>query len=140
MAEPRGPAQRLRGAFYIYIVYLYIIYNRGFQLFIDRKGIQPLNPSGIINSTDLTNFFRVGLKSHTVFYNAGDVARRGSMDHDRRTPIGWTRGPPNVITHVSFKESYNGRIERDVAASHASIAWTRGAPEINQTRAYLKEL
>ena len=67
VAEPRGPAQCLRGAFYIYIVYLYIIYNRGFQLSVDRKGIQPLNPSGIINPTDRTNFFRVGLKSHVVF-------------------------------------------------------------------------
>ena len=62
------------------------------------------------------------------------------MDRDRRTPIEWTHGPPNLITHVSFKESYNGRIERDVEASHASIAWTRGSSEINQTRAYLKEL
>ena len=27
-----------------------------------------------------------------------------------------------------------------MATSHAPIAWTYGAPEINQTRAYLKEL
>ena len=39
VAAPRGPTRRLRGI-YIYIVYLYIIYNRGFQLSVDRKGIQ----------------------------------------------------------------------------------------------------
>ena len=68
VAEPRGPAQRLRGAYYIPIVYLYyILYiQRGFQPSVARKGIHPLGSSGIINPTVITNFFRVGLKSHTV--------------------------------------------------------------------------
>ena len=109
MAEPRGPAQRLRGMFYIYIVYLYIIYNRGFQLSVARKGIQPLNPSGILNPTDRNNFFRVGLKSHTVFSTAGHVERGEALDRNRSAPIKWTRGPRiNIKTTCLIKTSYNG--------------------------------
>ena len=42
--------------------------------------------------------------------------------------------------HVLFKGSYNGYIVGDVAASHASIAWRRGTPEINQARALIEVL
>ena len=42
--------------------------------------------------------------------------------------------------HVLFKGSYNGWIVGDVATSQASMAWRRGAPEINQARALIEAL
>ena len=58
-----------RGAYaaYIIIYILHTIYNKGFQPSVYRKGIQPSKPSGLINPTCFTNFFRVGL-SPTQFY------------------------------------------------------------------------
>ena len=69
-ARPRGRATRACAAptwciVHIYLFILYII--RGFQPPVYREGIRPLNPSGVINPTDSTNFFRVGLESHTLF-------------------------------------------------------------------------
>ena len=44
------------------IYFIYITYSiRGFQPPVYREGIRPLIPSGFINPTDRTNFFRVGL-------------------------------------------------------------------------------
>ena len=92
MAAPRGPTRRLRGV-YIFINILHIIYTRGFQLSVDRKGIQTLNPSGLKNRTGFTNFSRVGLRSHTVLLIAGHVAQGERLDRDRSAPIQWTRSP-----------------------------------------------
>ena len=66
---PHGSATRAHAApkrRIIHLYLIYILYNMGFQPFVDRKGIQPIRPSGLINSTFFTNLFRVGLKSHTV--------------------------------------------------------------------------
>ena len=74
MAEPRGPTRRLHGI-YMNLYILYSLYNiMGIQPSVYRKGIQPINPSGLINPTVFTNLFRVGLKSHTVSFVSGDVA------------------------------------------------------------------
>ena len=83
-AGPRGV--------YIFINIIHIICSRGFQLSVDRKGIQSLNPSRLINPTGFNNFSRVGL-IHTVSLNAGDVASFRALDRDRSAPIEWTRGP-----------------------------------------------
>ena len=55
----------------------------GIQPPVYREGIRPFNPSGLINPTDSTNVFRVGLKSHTVFQNAGHVAQGEALDRRR---------------------------------------------------------
>ena len=59
-ARPCDSATRAHAA-YTYIYILHIIYSKGIQPFIYRKGIQHINPSGLINPTCFTNFFRVGL-------------------------------------------------------------------------------
>ena len=44
VAEPRGPAQRLRGAFYIYSIFIIIIYIKWvFSLPYMGRVINPLN-------------------------------------------------------------------------------------------------
>ena len=48
-----------------------ISYMMGIQPSVDRKGIQPISSSGLINPTVVFNIFRVGLKSHTVVLIAG---------------------------------------------------------------------
>ena len=52
-----------RGAYaaYTYTYLFYIVYIMGIQPSVYRKGIQPTNPSGLINPTCFTNVFRVGL-------------------------------------------------------------------------------
>ena len=56
------------------IYFIYITFSiRGFWPPVYREGIRPLIPSGLINPTDRTNFFRVG-QSHTFSFDAGDVA------------------------------------------------------------------
>ena len=87
-ARPRGratrAAQRLRGA--LYILYSYITYSiMGFQLSVDRKGIQPLNPSGVINPTGFHNFSRVGLM-HTLL-----TLQVTWLDEERWSAIGGRR-------------------------------------------------
>ena len=70
-----GPRDAYATCVYIYIVYLFhIVSIMGIQPSVDRKAIQPIISSGLINPTYFTNLFRVGLKSHTVYLNAGDVA------------------------------------------------------------------
>ena len=61
-------------AAYIIIYFIYILYIMGIQPSVYRKGIQPIRSSGVINPTFFFNLFRVGLKSHTVYFNIGDVA------------------------------------------------------------------
>ena len=41
VAEPRGPAQRLRGALYI-IIYIHTLYNKGYSAFRSPEGYSPL--------------------------------------------------------------------------------------------------
>ena len=61
-AGPCGPTRAHAACIYTYIFYLFhIVSIMGFQPSVDRKGIQPINPSGVINSTGLLIFFCVGL-------------------------------------------------------------------------------
>ena len=62
-----------------------------------RKGIQPFESTFLLNPGIAFNFSRVGLKSHAVYLNAGDMAKIGALDRDRSAPIKWTRGPPDLI-------------------------------------------
>ena len=71
VALPRGPTRRLRG---VHIYFIYILYIMGIHPSVYRKGIQPIRSSSLINPTFFFNLFRVGLKSHTVYFNAADVA------------------------------------------------------------------
>ena len=48
------------------------------------------------------------------------MARRGAIDRDRRTPIKWTRGPPDLIKHMLDWASYNGPNVSDVARQGAT--------------------
>ena len=68
---------------------------------------EPLYPSGFINPTDFTYLFRVGLKSHTLCFNAGHVERGGASDRRRASISRVDRvsaGPPiDQITTCLFK-------------------------------------
>ena len=66
MAAPRGPAQRLCGALYLYYIYYYYIYKEVFSLAYMGRVIDSSYSSGIINPTKAFNISRVGL-IHTVF-------------------------------------------------------------------------
>ena len=72
------------------------------------------------------------------------MAARGTLDQrrDRSTSVDRVEhGPPDPDQDTcGIKKNYNGWIGGDVAASHASIAWKQGAPEINQTRDELNGL
>ena len=65
VAAPRGVFIYLFNIFYIVGVFSLPYIGRVFK---------PTNPSGLINPTSFFNLFRVGLKSHTVHLNAGDMA------------------------------------------------------------------
>ena len=69
---PRGPTRRLCGVF-IYLFYIFYIVGVFSLPYIGRV-FKPTNLSSLINPTRFFNLFRVGLKSHTVYLNAGDVA------------------------------------------------------------------
>ena len=91
VAEPRGPAQRLRGT--LYILYSYIIYSiMGFQPSIDRKGIQPIRSSGVINPMISFLLFRVGLihMAFTMQVTWRDEERRIKRAINRRALIACT--------------------------------------------------
>ena len=78
-----------------------------------RKGIQPSKLLRVINASISFNFFRVGLKSHTVFKHAGDVAKGEASDWMERgsSHVDWvyTRTTDCDQRHVRFKMDYNGR-------------------------------
>ena len=85
MAAPRGPCGAYAAYAFIYlyyIVYIYI-YNGYSEPSVDRKGIQPIGSSGVINPTFFTNLFHVGLKSHTFVLSAGHVERYEASDWRR---------------------------------------------------------
>ena len=66
-SEPRGSATQAHATYiYIFIFIFYIVYSYNIQPSIYRKGIQPTNPSDLINPTGFINFSLVGL-IHTVF-------------------------------------------------------------------------
>ena len=124
VAEPRGPAQRLRGAYYI--LYSYITYSiMGIQPPVYREGIRPLRSSGVINPTILFFYFCVGLIHTAVKMQVtwSLEVRWIGRSAESLAPIKWTWTTDRSITHVSFKWSYNGQIFCDVPASHASITW-----------------
>ena len=138
VAEPRGPAQLLRGAFYI-LIYLYYIIVRGIQPLVYREGIRTLRSSGVINPTILLFYFRVGL-IHTAF-----IMLVTWRDEERWIVIGGRRSGGRAdhriwSKHVPNKRNYNGLIGGNVVASHALIEWTRGPHIADQTRAFNTEL
>ena len=123
VAEPRGPAQRLRGAYYIPIVYLYyILYiSRGFQPSVARKGIHPLGSSGIMNPRVIINFFRVGLSPTQCFQLQATWSeeRRWIAIGARRSSgraVHGSRSRPRAL----LKQVITVLISCDVAASHTS--------------------
>ena len=84
MAEPRGPAQCLRGALYLYLINLLHIYINGSSALPIWEGVtDPLIRGGLINPTDFINFFRVGLSPTQCFKRVGDVADGGPLDRRR---------------------------------------------------------
>ena len=78
------------------------------------------------------------------------MAQREAIDRDRRTPIKWTRGPPDLIKHVLDWASYNGPDVSDVARRGATDQMgdrstrvdrmRRGPLTINHARGIFKEL
>ena len=73
----------LCSAYVVRIIYfIYITYNiRGFRPPVYREGIRPLIPSGLINPTDRTNFFRVGLSPTHFLLTHPDALIAWSGDH-----------------------------------------------------------
>ena len=124
------PCSTPRGAIYHILHYVYIYINRSLSSPY-KGGSYPYKRSGIIYPTVSINKVRVGL-THAYLFYAGDAVDRGASDRDRSAAIKWTNGPSDLIRHVRKSKNYNGWIVCDVAASHASIAWKQGAPEINQ--------
>ena len=74
VAAPRGPTwAHAAPRMYIFIFYIFYIV-RVFSLPYIIRVFKPSNAFGLINPTGFFNLFRVGLKSHTVYLIAGDVA------------------------------------------------------------------
>ena len=135
VAAPHGPAQRLRGAIYLYIsiyIYLFILYIRGFQPFLNGRGIRTSISVELYKPDGFHLPFPCGTKvPHTVFSCRPRGARRsvGStarVDLTRRSRERRTTDRSNH--HVPFKRDYNRRMKRNVAALHALIKWRRGPP------------
>ena len=108
----------------------------GFQPSVDRKGIQPIGSSGVINPTFFTNLFRVGFKSHTVLLIARHVAQGEALDRDRSAPIEWTRGPR--ITHQAralLNRVITATIECNVAEGGALIGRSAENPRVDRVDA-----
>ena len=131
VAAPRGPMRRLRGV-HLFIFILHILYTNGIQPSVYRKGIQPFKPSRIMYPLILLKLLHVGLKPFLsgkidCWIEARDASRVNTVNQKSTTAS---------ITHVSYKRNCNGQILCDVAASHTSITWTRGPPEIINARAF----
>ena len=81
---PCGSATRAHAAYaFIYLCYIVYIYNGYSKPSVDRKGIQPIRSSGLINPKIPFLLFRVGL-IHTAFIVASDVAKAEASDSNRR--------------------------------------------------------
>ena len=135
---PRGNAMRARAAptrqgdvcYYLHIYFTYYIVHN-VQPTIYRKGIQPTESAFVLNPIVSFNFLRVGLKSHTVFKLAGDVAKgeasdwmeRGSLRVDRA----YTQTTDRDQRHVQFKMDYNSRDWNCRGASRPHDRDPRGA-------------
>ena len=130
MAAPRRTRAAPTWRIYYIILVLYL-YIKGVFVLPYMGRVIPLETVGLFKPDGFSNILRVGLTQPYLFY-AGDAVDRGASDRDRSAAIKWTNGPSDLIKHVRKSKSYNGWIVGDVAASHASIAWKQGAPEINQ--------
>ena len=126
VAAPRGAYTGPRGAYVatVYIYILFILYSRGIQPSVYRKGIHPLKPSLFIYLLISLTLLRVGLNplisgKTNRWIEARDASCVDSVD---------AKTTAASITHVSYRRNYNGQILGDVAASHTSIAWTHGPP------------
>ena len=83
-ARPRGSATRTRTApmwrvLYIYSLFI-ITYINGSSAFSIWEGLLPSQIVGYYKPDKMLYLIPCGTKSHTFFYNAGDVARRGATD------------------------------------------------------------
>ena len=87
-----------RGAYaaYTYIYNLPMIYSKGIQPSVYRKGIQLSNPLGLINPTCFTNFFPVGLSPTQLFsFQVTWLTEERWIGAALEicASIAWTRGP-----------------------------------------------
>ena len=99
--------------------------------------------SGIIYPTCSLIFLRVGLKPtrYLPFRRRGarrDVGSRGRSIDERRSH--GARTTDRDQEHVGFKIIITVLIDATWQHLVASIAWSEGAPEINQTCAFFQEL
>ena len=92
----RHTGPRSAYAAYTYTYILHIIYSKGIQPSVYRKGIQHTNPSGVINPTCFTNFFHVRLSPTQLFsFPATWVTEERWIGgaSEIRSSIAWTHGP-----------------------------------------------
>ena len=111
VAAPRGPIRAHAGPRSVYITYIIYLFHivsiMGFQPSVDRKGIQPINPSGVINSTGLLIFFCVGLSpTQLSSFQAMWLTeeRRSGGAQKIRALIAWTRTTDQSIAQVPFED------------------------------------
>ena len=77
----------------------------GFQPSVDRKGIQPIKPSGPINPTGFTNIFRVGLSPTQLYLFQATwlmEERRSGGAQEIHASIAWTRTTDHLIAQVAL--------------------------------------
>ena len=77
----------------------------GLQPSVDRKGIQPIKPSGLINPTGFTNIFRVGLSPTQLYlFQATWLTeeRRSGGAQEIHALIAWTWTTDHLIAHVAL--------------------------------------
>ena len=94
-ARSRGSATEAHAApmWRMYSYILHILYSKGIQPSVYRKGIQPTNPSGLIKSTCFFNFFCVGVSPTQLFlFQATWLTEERSIGgaFEIRTSIAWT--------------------------------------------------
>ena len=132
VAAPRRPTRR-RGdmcACYLYVLVL-LVYNIYIAFRLSEGDYYLLKPLPVINPLISFNFSRVGLKSHTVFKRAGDVAKGEASDWMERgsSRVDWvyTWTTDRDQKHVRFKMDYNGRDWNCRGASWPNDRDPRGA-------------
>ena len=107
-------------AAFISIYFIYILFIMGIQPSVYRKGIQPIRSSGVINPTFFFNLFRVRLKSHTIYFNAGGGVNRRVGSRSERADRVDTRSTNHRSSMCLLNQVITAMIDCDVAASHTS--------------------
>ena len=123
-SRPCGSTTRAH-ATTVYIYILFILYSRGIQPFVYRKGIHPLKLAQFIYLLISLTLLRVGLNpliscKTNRWIEARDASHVDSVD---------AKTTAASITHVAYRRNYNSQILGDVAASHTLITWMRGPPD-----------